>query len=115
MTQNNDNRRREPRLALRRRAYIRVLLGSGTALGTVTEDISASGFSALFDRAIDAGVILHVVIEQGEPPQRYLLAAEVRWCRADADQFRAGFALLDAEGSDFARWQEAQPDESAQY
>jgi len=113
-----SDQRDDPRLHRRERAYIRVLLGDGAALLTETEDISRGGFRALLSEPVAVGSILHVVVELQTSKVRFLLAAEVRWCQSppatdnSAEKTHcAGFALLDASGSDYDAWREfAEPD-----
>lgn len=99
------DKREDPRLRRQERAFIRVLLGDGAALPTQTEDISRGGFRALFSEAIAESSIHHVVIELEASKLRFLLAAEVRWCQpAQSGGYYAGFALLDARGTDYEAW-----------
>jgi hypothetical protein len=104
--QTPTEQRQHPRLERNETVHIRVLLDAGRALETSTTDISAGGFRARLEAPLDAGTILHLVIEAGSPPLRFLLAAECRWCREESGALAAGFALLDARDSDYAAWQE---------
>lgn len=74
-----------------------------------TDDVSAAGFKLRTDRPIEPGLILDLLIEVGGEPRRYLLVAEVRWCRPEGDGFSAGFALLDAAHSDIVPWRQLFP------
>lgn len=100
-----EEKRNHPRLSRNESVYIRVLLGNGESIETQTEDVSAGGFRARLNQALESGIILHVVIETGTPVTRFLLAAEVKWCQAGADEFHAGFEMLDAQGTDYEQWQ----------
>jgi hypothetical protein len=103
----HDEKREDPRLTRRERAYIQVLLDDGASVATETDDISRGGFRATLSCAVHDGSILHLVIELQSAQRRFLLAAEVRWCQPQADgNYRAGFALLDARGSDYDAWQQ---------
>jgi PilZ domain len=102
-----EEKREDPRQPRKERAFIRILLGDGAAVSTKTEDLSRGGFRSVLPEAIDAGSILHVVIELEPTSQRFLLAAEVRWCRREqTGEHHAGFALLDARGTDYDAWRE---------
>ena len=106
-TSSSDDKREDPRLRRQERAFIRVLLNDGAALMTQTEDISRGGFRAVLTEPIAAGSILLVVIELQPSQLRFLLAAEARWCQAiSASEHRAGFALLDARGTDYEAWRQ---------
>lgn len=103
----NDEKREDPRLARRERAYVQLLLDDGVAVPTETEDVSRGGFRATLNAPVIAGSILHVVVELQTAQRRFLLAAEVRWCQPLTEgSFRAGFALLDARGSDYEAWRQ---------
>lgn len=105
-TSTSPDKREEPRLRRQERAYIRVLLNDGAAVSTQTEDISCNGFRVVLANPLVVGSVLHVVIELQASHLRFLLAAEVRWCRAmDGDAHQAGFALLDARDTDYQAWQ----------
>ena len=102
---NPEEKRSHPRLERNESAFIRVLLGDGKSIETETEDVSSGGFKARLSHYIEPGVILHVVIEAGNPKIRFLLAGELRWCRPDEQWFLAGFELLDAQDTDYSSWQ----------
>lgn len=103
----NDEKREDPRLARRERAYIQLLRDDGAAVPTETEDISRGGFRATLTAPVVAGSILHVVVDLQTAQRRFLLAAEVRWCQPLAEGgFRAGFSLLDARGTDYEVWRQ---------
>ncbi len=102
-----EEKREDPRQRRQERAFIRILLGDGAAVATQTEDLSRGGFRSVLPEPIEASSILHVVIELEPTGQRFLLAAEVRWCRREQNgEHHAGFALLDARGTDYAAWRE---------
>ncbi len=102
-----EEKREDPRHRRQERAFIRILLGDGAAVATQTEDLSRGGFRCVLPEPIEASSILHVVIELEPTGQRFLLAAEVRWCRREQNsEHHAGFALLDARGTDYAAWRE---------
>ncbi|MFN4292380.1 MAG: PilZ domain-containing protein [Permianibacter sp.] len=102
-----DDKRESQRWARRERAYIQLLFDDGGAVRVQTEDISAGGFRAALAAPLPEGSILHVVIELSSSQSRYLLAAEVRWCRElTAGHYHVGFSLLDARGTDYEAWQQ---------
>jgi hypothetical protein len=109
---NSDNQRQEPREPRDDAIHIQVRHGAGMppqpplVLHVCTRDISAHGFNASSNMALTIGTVLDVLIELQGNGKPYLLTAEVRWCRPlAADNFSAGFAVIDALGSDYAAWQ----------
>ena len=70
-------------------------------------DVSANGLQVSMDCQLTIGAILALGIEQTNNAGRevYSLVGEVRWCeRQEAGGFAVGFQLLEAQGTDLARW-----------
>lgn len=101
-----QEKRQAPRIDRRERAFIQLLMDGGRQQAIATDDVSRGGFRATLTEPVAEGSLLHLVIAlESAASQRFLLAAEVRWCRAlGADQYQAGFALLDARDTDYDAW-----------
>ena len=70
-------------------------------------DISANGLQVLVDEEIAAGSILRLCVDLKDDEPIFLVG-EVMWKRfdTDADAWRLGFLLFEADGSDIQRWKE---------
>lgn len=68
-------------------------------------DISERGLSLSLEQPVTEGAVLQVGIDLADEGfNTIFLAAEVVWCRAQGDHWRAGFAILHASDTDFSRW-----------
>lgn len=109
---NADNQRQEPRLTRDDAIHIQIRKGAtvppqpAVVLHVCTRDISAHGFNAGSNVALTPGTVLDVVIELQGDGKPFLLTAEVRWCKPVENGFAAGFAIIDAVGSDYLAWQQ---------
>ncbi len=67
-------------------------------------DISANGLLMLVDSPLPLGSIHSVCVVLQNPERRFQLIAEVKWVRAEQDQWRLGLSLYDSDGSDIRQW-----------
>lgn len=109
--------RHDCRLPLQNRVFIELeapAAGSGkdaTLLICNTLDVSARGLQVALAKELTEGAFLQigvdVVSDSGE--ETLYLLGQVCWCRAGDDPekpWQAGFALLPADSSDLARWEQ---------
>jgi len=84
--------------------------GSGEArtLRCTTRDLSASGISISASEPLPEGALLPVTLVIDDE-NRFLLMAEVRWCRTVPEQegYQIGLAILDSDETTFLEWKEA--------
>ncbi len=109
----NEEKRQESRLSAQETLFLELAVASdsGQAPQIVicnTVDISANGMQVMMDHALPEQSIHQLGIELENPPQRYHLVAEVKWCRAaPSGGFLIGFALYESDDTDIVQWKHA--------
>ena len=69
-------------------------------------DISANGIQIELDDKIAVGSILRLGVDLGRDIDTLYLVGEARWVHRDSEQYKVGFELYDAEGTDIANWKQ---------
>lgn len=80
---------------------------SGKVAQCKTLDVSRGGLRVSLEYELVVGAILQIGVELPDSDDTLYLAGEVRWCRQDPGpelSWSAGFALLNANGSDIDSW-----------
>lgn len=108
-----EEQRRHLRLPVENRVFIELVspgVGNATA-GKVavckTLDVSRGGLRVSLEHELVVGAILQIGVELPQMDDTLYLAGEVRWCLANKPPetgWSAGFALLNAGGSDIDSW-----------
>lgn len=102
-----EERRRDPRLE--RSAEVAFEMSflddrmTTVKLSSKTLDISKSGIRMTLSQELPIGFITELCIENSQG-KMMLLFAEVKWCRAEGDEYQCGLELLDAQDSDLPHW-----------
>lgn len=108
-TSQDHKQRGETRLELEATIFIEVLAADDRSAGEVimcnSLDLSANGLQVVLDEDIPAGSILRLCVDLPDAAPLFLVG-EVKWKRPDteADAFRLGFLLFEADDSDILRW-----------
>jgi len=109
----SEEKRRHLRLPLESAVFIELLsplagnAQSGRVVRCRTLDVSRGGLRVNLSQPLTAGAILQIGIDMPGSDETLYLAGEVRWRTPDPQRpgtWMAGFALLDAEGSDIDGW-----------
>jgi hypothetical protein len=108
-----EDKRRHLRLPMQSRVFVELVApdigedDSGQVVLARTLDVSRGGMRVSLEQKLAPDAIHQIAIELAKPAQTLYLAGEVRWClarRAPQSGWTAGFALLNASGSDLASW-----------
>jgi hypothetical protein len=108
-----QEQRRHLRLPVESTVFIELVspgvgkVDSGKIAICKTLDVSRGGLRVSLEHELVVGAILQIGIELPHAQDTLYLAGEVRWCLANAGPetgWSAGFALLNAGGSDIDRW-----------
>lgn len=108
-TSRGHEHRVETRLDLEATIFIEVLASDRHSGGEVimcnSLDLSANGLQVVVDEDIPAGSILRLCVDLKDADPIFLVG-EVKWKRpdAEADAFRLGFLLFEADDSDIQQW-----------
>lgn len=110
---NNSEKRQESRLVVQETLFLELSLpheSDQTPKMVVcsTVDISANGLQVSMDDTLPAGSIHQLGIELENPPRRFHLVGEVKWCRPrEASGYLVGFALYESDDTDIEAWKQA--------
>jgi hypothetical protein len=110
---NNSEKRQESRLAVQETLFLELSLPNESdqapkMIVCNTVDISANGLQVSMDHTLPAGSIHQLGIELENPPQRFHLVAEVKWCRPrESSGYLVGFALYESDDTDIEAWKTA--------
>jgi hypothetical protein len=110
---NGGEQRQETRLAAQETIFLELALPNESdqapkMIVCNTVDISANGLQVAMDDTLPQGSIHQLGIELENPPQRFHLVAEVKWCRPrDSSGFLVGFALYESDDTDIEAWKKA--------
>lgn len=78
-----------------------------TTLSSSTLDVSANGMRLIVSGMVPAGSKLELWVEIKGCPGKFLLMGNVRWCRANGDDYICGVELVESEDvSDLGDWQD---------
>lgn len=104
--------RKDERHSREEKIYIEILSASDNEshdsimLECTTRDISKSGLKIQSSYPFIISSILELLISFESGGYKFLLTGEVKWLEnAQADQYLAGFELIEAEHSDYFVWQ----------
>jgi len=109
----NDEKRQESRLTAQETLFLELSLPNESEQAPKmvvcsTIDISANGLQVSMDHTLPAGSIHQLGIELENPPQRFHLVGEVKWCRPGENSgFLIGFALYESDDTDIEVWKQA--------
>jgi hypothetical protein len=109
----NSEKRQETRLTAQETLFLELSLPNAadqapTMVVCNTIDISANGLQVAMDNTLPAGSIHQLGIELENPPQRFHLVGEVKWCRPhDSSGYLIGFALYESDDTDIEAWKQA--------
>ena len=108
-----EEKRRHLRLPVESTVFIELLspevgsTESGKVAVCKTLDVSRGGLRVSLEYELVAGAILQIGVELPDSTETLYLAGEVKWCqanRAPESGWSAGFAILNADGSDVDNW-----------
>ena len=80
---------------------------SSAMLVSHSMDISRSGLQMIVDQPLPLGSIYPACVVLKTPEAQFQLIAEVKWVRAEHEQWRVGLALFESEGTDIELWKQA--------
>jgi len=109
----NSEKRQETRLTAQETLFLELSLPNAadqapTMVVCNTIDISANGLQVAMDNTLPAGSIHQLGIELENPPQRFHLVGEVKWCRPHVSLgYLIGFALYESDDTDIEAWKQA--------
>ncbi len=107
------NNRIDPRHLRAEAISIQVMLPSfdgaedAVVVQTKTLDVSSTGLKVQTDQFLPSGYIFDICIQLKDYPKKFLLTAEIKWCRKitdDVDNFHAGLEVQKALGTDYRHW-----------
>lgn len=110
---NDQDKRQESRLITQETLFLELSLPNESEqtpkmVVCSTVDISANGLQVAMDDTLPAGSIHQLGIELENPPQRFHLVGEVKWCRPRENSgFLIGFALYESDDTDIEAWKQA--------
>ena len=108
-----EEQRRHLRLPVESTVFIELvspevgIAGSGKLAICKTLDVSRGGLRVSLEHELVAGAILQIGVELPDSSETLYLAGEVKWCQANqapGTGWSAGFAILNAGGSDIDSW-----------
>ena len=108
-----DEKRKHLRLPVQSTIFIELVSAdpgdpeSGEVVSCRTMDVSRGGLQVVLAQELTVGAILQIGVDLPDSDDTLYLAGEVRWCRklpAAADQWSAGFQLLNTGNADFISW-----------
>lgn len=113
MSHQSPERRSEMRLDEQATIFLEVMSSStdNTTSPSVvicnSLDVSANGIQVALDDSIAVGSILRLGVDLGADTETIYLVGEAKWVRQEDDEYKIGFELYDAEGTDIATWKES--------
>lgn len=107
-----NDKRKYKRQTHKENAYVEIVVQQGQQdfvqkiIPCETVDLSEDGLKMYMSEPVQQGLITDLIIELGEPKERYRLTAEVKWISSTADDgwYFAGFQLFDAEDTHYGQW-----------
>lgn len=117
-----DDREAPDSMAMTERDHVRIKIDTRVFVEVIAPDeksegimvkcdvlnVSYGGFSAGIKTEVPVNAILSVCVDLPGVKSPFYMAAEVKWCRPSdkqADEWLAGFKLLESSDSDIRSWQ----------
>ncbi len=102
-----NDKRQEYRLASGGTVYIELDSGEGeepSILVSHASDLSANGLQLALDKPLPVGHIYTLCVQFVRPEVHFVLAGQVKWCRAAESGYRLGVALFESDDTAIAAW-----------